>query len=413
MTKPKHTMVPRRAAVLLALLASASNQTLLAALTVGSLNAGLLSSASAATCVTGVTATFANVVSGASGLPGETVVTAVTPAFANAVTGVQTTQTPFLTGATLNPVTGTAVTSVTAPTTPITAIDASSTATTPFNPNLRVPAVDASVSNNSPPAARFAFQANGSTTTNNNGSIVFTNTSNPGLIGPLLTVPFLNGSTVTTPVVTGVTASQQNNFLTSRPLQPIRKDLVIRFRRQRLTREAIMAAKEISVKKYVVRLSGEERERLETLLRKGKSPARRVLKARILLKADVSEAGKGWSDNRIIEALETSPSMVYRVRKQLVEEGFEAVLSRKPRAMPAVARIFDGEKEAKLIALACSKPPKGRARWTLRLLENKVVELGIVDRASDSTIGRALKKTLFSPIAASTGSSRRRPTARS
>src|SRR5213592_4603214 len=104
--------------------------------------------------------------------------------------------------------------------------------------------------------------------------------------------------------------------------------------------------------------------------------------------------------------------MVYRVRKQLVEEGFEAVLSRKPRAMPAVARIFDGEKEAKLIALACSKPPKGRARWTLRLLENKVVELGIVDRASDSTIGRTLKKTLFSPIAASTGSSRRRPTER-
>src|SRR5262249_48736335 len=102
---------------------------------------------------------------------------------------------------------------------------------------------------------------------------------------------------------------------TSRPLQPIRKDLVIRFRRQRLAREAIMAAKEISVKKYVVRLSGEERERLETLIRKGKSPARRVLKARILLKADVSEAGKGWSDNRIIEALETSPSMVYRVRK--------------------------------------------------------------------------------------------------
>ena len=174
-----------------------------------------------------------------------------------------------------------------------------------------------------------------------------------------------------------------------------------------------MAAKEISVKKYVVRLSGEERERLETLIRKGKSPARRVLKARILLKADVSEAGKGWSDNRIIDALETSPSMVYRVRKQLVEEGFEAVLSRKPRAMPAVARIFDGEKEAKLIALACSKPPKGRARWTLRLLENKVVELHIVDRASDSTIGRTLKKTFSSPIVDNAGSSRRRPTARS
>jgi Homeodomain-like domain len=123
--------------------------------------------------------------------------------------------------------------------------------------------------------------------------------------------------------------------------------------------ETIMAAKEISVKKYVVRLSGEERGQLEGLIRKGKSAAQRLLKARILLKADVSEAGEGWSDSRIIKALETSASMVYRVRKQLVEEGFEAVLSRKQRAVPAVARIFDGEKEAKLIALACSKPPKG------------------------------------------------------
>src|SRR6202162_625137 len=172
-----------------------------------------------------------------------------------------------------------------------------------------------------------------------------------------------------------------------------------------------MVAKEISVKKYVVRLDVDEREPLEALIRKEKSPAQRLLKARILLKADVSEAGEGWSDSRIIEALETSPSMVYRVRKQLVEEGFEAVLSRKPRATPAVARIFDGEKEAKLIALACSKPPKGRARWTLRLLENKVVELNIVARASDSTIGRTLKKTLSSPIADSNGSFRRRPTA--
>src|SRR5438552_4996624 len=164
-----------------------------------------------------------------------------------------------------------------------------------------------------------------------------------------------------------------------------------------------MAAKEISVKKYVVRLSGEERERLETLIRKGKSPARRVLKARILLKADASEAGEGWSDNQIIEALETSTSMMYRVRKQLVEEGLEAVLSRKPRAAPAVPRIFDGEKEAKPIGLACSKPPAGRARWTLRLLENKVVELNIVDRASDSTIGRTLKKHSPTPSQAAMG----------
>jgi Homeodomain-like domain len=174
-----------------------------------------------------------------------------------------------------------------------------------------------------------------------------------------------------------------------------------------------MAAKEIAVKRYVVRLSADEREQLEALIRKGKSPAQRLVKARILLKADVSEAGEGWSDSRIIEALDTSVSMVYRVRKQLVEEGFEAVLSRKQRATPAVARIFDGEKEAKLIALACSKPPKGRARWTLRLLEKKVVELCIVDRASDSTIGRALKKTLSSPIADNAGSSRQRPIARS
>jgi len=172
-----------------------------------------------------------------------------------------------------------------------------------------------------------------------------------------------------------------------------------------------MAGKEISVKTYVVRLRSEERQQLMGLIWQGRSPARRQLKARILLKADVSEAGEGWSDSRIMAALDASPSMIYRVRKQLVEEGLEAVLSRRQRATPAVPRIFDGEKEAKLIALACSKPPKGRARWTLRLLENKVVELGIVERASDSTIGRALKKTRSSPIADSNGSFRRRPTA--
>jgi transposase len=162
----------------------------------------------------------------------------------------------------------------------------------------------------------------------------------------------------------------------------------------------MMARQADSVKRYVVKLSEEERRQLEGLLRKGKSPAQRLLKARILLKADVSDVGEGWSDSRIVTALETSLSMVYRVRKQLVEEGLEPVLSRKPRAVP---RIFDGEKEAKLIVLACSKPPKGRARWTLRLLENKVVELGIVERASDSTIGRTLKKTRSSHIADSAG----------
>ena len=174
-----------------------------------------------------------------------------------------------------------------------------------------------------------------------------------------------------------------------------------------------MSFKDVAVKKYVVKLSVEEREYLDQLIRKGKGPAQRLMKARILLKADVGEGGEGWSDSRIIEAVATSASMIYRVRKQLVEEGFEAVLSRKQRATPAVPQIFDGEKEAKLIALACSEPPKGRVRWTLRLLEEKVVELNIVDKASDNTIGRVLKKTFSNPTSKSSGSSHQRRTAHS
>lgn len=170
-----------------------------------------------------------------------------------------------------------------------------------------------------------------------------------------------------------------------------------------------MVAKEILVKKYVVRLSEQERERLLELIGKGKSMAKQQLKARILLKADVSEAGEGWSDSQIVKALETSASMVYRVRQQLVEEGFEAVLSRKVRATPAIARIFDGEKEAKLIALACSEAPPGRAHWTLQLLANQVVVLNIVDQVSPSTVGRTLKKTCSSRISSSSGSSRPNP----
>ena len=114
------------------------------------------------------------------------------------------------------------------------------------------------------------------------------------------------------------------------------------------------------------------------------------------MKADASEAGEGWSDSRIAAALDTSLATVARTRQQLVEEGFEAVLTRKHSPASARPRIFDGAAEAKLIALACSEPPKGRARWTLRLLEEEVVELNIVDRASDNTIGRTLKKTLSS-----------------
>ena len=154
-----------------------------------------------------------------------------------------------------------------------------------------------------------------------------------------------------------------------------------------------MVGKEIAVKKYVVRLSAEERAQLDELIRKGKRSAQLLTKARILLKADVSDAGEGWSDSAIAAALDTSINNVARARQQLVEEGFEATLKRKYNPSSARPRIFDGAAEAKLIALACSPAPEGFARWSLRLLEEKVVELSIVDKASDNTIGRTLKKT--------------------
>ena len=153
-----------------------------------------------------------------------------------------------------------------------------------------------------------------------------------------------------------------------------------------------MAAKEIAVKKYVVRLSAEEREQLDNLIRNGKHPAQKLIKARILLKADAGDAGEAWSDSQIAEALDTSLATIARTRQQLVEEGLQAVLARKHAPSSARPCIFDGAAEAKLIALACSPPPTGRARWTLSLLEDKVVELSIVARASDNTIGRTLKK---------------------
>ena len=152
-----------------------------------------------------------------------------------------------------------------------------------------------------------------------------------------------------------------------------------------------MAAKEVAVKKYVVRLSADERAQLNDLIRKGKRSAQLLTKARILLKADVSEAGEGWSDSRIAEAVDTSIANILRTRRQLVEEGFEAVLTRKYNANSARPRIFDGVAEAKLIALACGPAPEGHAKWSSRLLEEKVVELHIVERASDNTIGRTLK----------------------
>jgi len=166
-------------------------------------------------------------------------------------------------------------------------------------------------------------------------------------------------------------------------------------------------------KRYIVKLTKEEKEQLNEVLRKGKSPAKRQLKARILLKANEAKGGAGWNDTQIAEAFGTYPIMAYRTRQQYVEEGLEGVLNRKKRTMPPIEPIFDGEKEARLIQLACSEPPKGHAGWSLRLLANKVVELHIVDHASRSTVGKVLKKTRSSPILKNNGSSRRKPTARS
>ena len=164
-----------------------------------------------------------------------------------------------------------------------------------------------------------------------------------------------------------------------------------------------MAGKEIAVKKYVVRLSAEERDQLNDLIRSGKRSAQLLTKARILLKADVPDAGEGWSDSAIAGALDTSIANIERTRRLLVEEGFEAVLTRKYNPNSARPRIFDGVAEAKLIALACSPAPEGYARWSLRLLEEKVVELNIVGKTSDNTIGRTLKKTFSNRTSSSSG----------
>jgi len=154
----------------------------------------------------------------------------------------------------------------------------------------------------------------------------------------------------------------------------------------------------MSHKKYVVELSSDERERLNAVISKGKASAKAILKARILLKADQGPLGQGWTDDRIVQALDSNPSMVVRVRRQLVEAGLEAVLTRKRRETPPIPPIFDGEAQARLIALACSEPPAGHARWSIRLLADKVVELKIVERAHFNTVGRALKKTLSNRI---------------
>jgi len=140
----------------------------------------------------------------------------------------------------------------------------------------------------------------------------------------------------------------------------------------------------------------DERATIKKLMTSGRGPARMFTRARILLKADQSDDGPGWSDERISEALDVTVQTIERVRKQLVEEGFDAVLSRREYKQKVSRKKIDGDMEVRLIALSCSDPPKGRARWTLRLLAETVVELGYVENISHEAIRQTLKKTNLS-----------------
>ena len=163
-------------------------------------------------------------------------------------------------------------------------------------------------------------------------------------------------------------------------------------------------------KRYVVRLSAEEREQLKNLVSKGKGAAYKIKHANIMLAADAN--GPSWTDPRIAEALSVHPKTVANVRERFVLQGLEAALGRNPQSSPSRERILDGAKEARLIALACSQAPPGRCRWTLRLLADKLVELEVADSISYETVRRTLKKTNSSPTCASAGAfrpSRMRP----
>jgi len=148
-----------------------------------------------------------------------------------------------------------------------------------------------------------------------------------------------------------------------------------------------------AMKKYIIRLSREEREYLEKLIRSGRGPARMFTRARILLKADLSNRGPGWLDEQISEAFDVTVQTIERIRKQFVEEGFDAVLSRRRYIQKVSRKKIDGDVEAHLIALSCSKPPRGRTRWTLRLLADSIVELGYVGKISPEAVRQTLKKT--------------------
>lgn len=150
-------------------------------------------------------------------------------------------------------------------------------------------------------------------------------------------------------------------------------------------------------KKYLVTLTPEERDWLTGLVSAGKRSALTITRARILLKADQADGGPAWEDRDIAEALDCSARTVERVRQRFVERGPEQALGRKPQDRPSRERKFDGAAEARLIALACSQAPEGHARWTLKLLADRLVELEVFDSVSDETVRRVLKKTNLSP----------------
>ena len=161
--------------------------------------------------------------------------------------------------------------------------------------------------------------------------------------------------------------------------------------------------------KYVVRLTVEERGILEKMLSSGKLGAQRRQHAQILLKVDEGPAGPAWTSERTAEAVDVSVNTVANVWRRFVEEGFEATIRRKKQVRPSRAILIDGAKEARLIALACGKPPAGHARWTLKLLADKLVELEMVEEVSLETVRLALKKTNCSLIETSTGAFRPKP----
>ena len=144
--------------------------------------------------------------------------------------------------------------------------------------------------------------------------------------------------------------------------------------------------------KYAVELTEAERARLRTMIGSGEAPARTLARARVLLKANQGEGGPGWTDAAIAGALDVHPATVARVRRQFAEEGLDAALAR--RAPDRVyERKLDGAAEARLVALACSTPPAGRQRWTLRLLAERLVALEVVDTVSHETVRQTLQQT--------------------